>query len=113
MRVAAGGTLIAHGIASLIAGPAVASGVVAVLSVGMGVLLLLGLWTPIAGALATLLAGWYALSDPGAAGFYILLAIFCAALALLGPGAWSIDARLFGWKRVEIPDPKTRDLPPF
>ena len=26
-------------------------------------------------------------------------------LALLGPGAWSIDARLFGRKRVEIMRP--------
>ena len=24
-----------------------------------------------------------------------------AALAMLGPGRWSVDARLFGWKRIE------------
>jgi hypothetical protein len=23
-------------------------------------------------------------------------------LALLGPGAWSIDARLFGWRRIDV-----------
>jgi putative oxidoreductase len=26
-----------------------------------------------------------------------------AALAMLGPGAWSVDARLFGRKRIRIP----------
>jgi putative oxidoreductase len=26
-----------------------------------------------------------------------------AALAMLGPGAWSVDARLFGRKRIHIP----------
>jgi uncharacterized membrane protein YphA (DoxX/SURF4 family) len=34
----------------------------------------------------------------------ILLITLCAALVLLGPGAWSVDARLFGWKRIDIRD---------
>jgi putative oxidoreductase len=38
---------------------------------------------------------------------YILLGTLGAALAMLGPGAWSVDARLFGWKRVELPDRKS------
>jgi len=25
-----------------------------------------------------------------------------AALVLVGPGAWSIDRRLFGWKRIDV-----------
>jgi hypothetical protein len=32
----------------------------------------------------------------------ILLGTLGAALALLGPGAWSVDARRFGWKRMDI-----------
>jgi hypothetical protein len=29
------------------------------------------------------------------------------ALALVGPGKWSVDARLFGWKRINIPNRKS------
>ena len=27
--------------------------------------------------------------------------MMAGALAMLGPGRWSLDARLFGWKRIE------------
>jgi hypothetical protein len=30
-----------------------------------------------------------------------------AAFAMLGPGLWSVDARLYGWKRLE-PTPRKR-----
>ena len=29
-----------------------------------------------------------------------MLGTLGVALALLGPGGWSVDARLFGWKRI-------------
>jgi hypothetical protein len=45
-----------------------------------------------------------AFSPSGDPWFCVVLATFGAGLALLGPGAWSIDARLFGWKRIDIRD---------
>jgi putative oxidoreductase len=31
------------------------------------------------------------------------LAVIGLSLAMLGPGSWSIDARLFGRKRIDLP----------
>ena len=102
MRVAAGCALLFHGVAALTAGVAPASVALHILCAAMGVLLVVGLWTPIVGALAAIDAALQGFFNPADAGFYALLATLAAALALLGPGAWSVDARLFGWRRVEI-----------
>ena len=81
-----------------------------VLAIGAGILLLAGLWTPFAGALAVVLEVWHAFSlhppalhrdDPWV---HILLGTLGAALALVGPGKWSVDSRLYGWKRITIRD---------
>ena len=70
-----------------------------------GSLLVAGLWTPIAGSLVALLGIFNTITlrvDPFAG---ILLAATGGALALLGPGVWSVDARLFGWKRIDVHKP--------
>ena len=70
-----------------------------------GLLLLLGLWTSAAGAIVVITVVWMIVShglDPWVS---VLLIRIGAALALLGPGAWSVDARLYGWKRIEIRRP--------
>ena len=74
-----------------------------VIAEGAAVFLLLGLWTPICGALVTLVEVWIAITRPGTDGISILLATLGATLAMIGPGAWSVDARLFGRKHFEIP----------
>lgn len=77
-----------------------------VLVAGAGMLLLVGLWTPIAGTLVSVVELWLAFSHPGYPWAHLGLAAYGAALALTGPGGWSVDARLFGWKRIDIPDRK-------
>jgi putative oxidoreductase len=69
-----------------------------------GTLLLLGLWTPIAGALVVIAELWTAVSTESAVRSCVLLAAMGAVLAMLGPGVRSIDARIFGRKRIDIGD---------
>lgn len=88
-------------------GPPLGPTILYLLTGVVGLLLLVGLWTPIAGTLLAILASWSALLHPADPLSWILLGSLGAALALLGPGGWSADARLFGWKRVELPDRKS------
>ena len=67
-----------------------------------GVFLLIGLWTPIAGALMAASEFWIALRGTAHLRSTILLASLGIALAILGPGALSIDALLYGRKRLDI-----------
>src|SRR5260370_19465498 len=106
MRLAAGIVMIIHRIAALRGGPPLGSAVVHVVTTGAGVLLLAGLWTPIAGTIAAVIAVWHAFSQPGDPWSCIMLGNLGAALALLGPGGWSVDARLFGLERIQPPDRK-------
>ena len=70
---------------------------------GAGVLLLAGFWTPVAGLVMAAAEAGLAFLHGGDPSMHILLGLLGAALAMLGPGAWSVDARLFGRKRIQIP----------
>lgn len=65
-----------------------------------GLFLIFGLWTPVAGLLTAVVQAWIALTSSGDNRVSFLLAIFAATLAMIGPGAWSVDARLFGRKHI-------------
>jgi uncharacterized membrane protein YphA (DoxX/SURF4 family) len=102
MRLVGGTAFAAHALSTGHAGAAPLAA--AVLSVTAGLFLVIGLWTPIAGVLVAAIEIWLALTGTEDPLVGMLLATLGAGLALVGPGAWSIDARLFGWKRIHVRD---------
>jgi putative oxidoreductase len=119
MRIVAGSALLYEGITTLVAGAAAVPAALHVVCGAIGAFLIAGLYTPIFGAFAVLAAALYGFANPPDAGCYVLLATLAGAIVLLGPGAWSIDARLFGWRRIEIAggrrngDRKSGETPPL
>jgi hypothetical protein len=70
--------------------------------------LLAGFLTPVLAALVSagglwMLVGGVPLPSLASTLCAALLALSAAAIVLLGPGAFSIDARLFGWREIIIP----------
>jgi len=73
------------------------------IALGAGILLIAGLWTPLVGLLVAIVEFWAFVPGPADPWVPLLLATLGASLALIGPGAWSIDARLFGRKQISVP----------
>jgi putative oxidoreductase len=65
-----------------------------------GLLILAGLWTPVAGALVVPVELWIVFAGGSDIRMSLTLIVFGSTLAMIGPGAWSIDARLFGRKYI-------------
>ena len=108
LRAVAAIPLIQHGIEALLTTPLPALVVLQLVTAGAAALLLIGFWTPVAGVLMAIAEMCLAFShshDPHSNDpwIHILLGSLGASLAMLGPGAWSVDARLFGRKRIQIP----------
>ena len=114
LRLAVAVVLADHGAASLFdVTPSAGAWVVGALAAVAAVLVALGLLTPLSGAAAAAIAAGLALSvlpspsrnaiGMGATAFAVALA--AAALAFIGPGAFSVDAALFGRREITIPPP--------
>jgi uncharacterized membrane protein YphA (DoxX/SURF4 family) len=77
-----------------------------------GTLLIAGLYTAAAGAMIVLAESWMAFSPSfgyhAEPWLHIFLAALSASVAMLGPGAWSVDARRFGRKVFEIGESRGR-----
>ena len=69
-----------------------------------GLLLVAGLWTPVAGLVAACVEAWIAFASPAHPGVPAALAVLAVTLALIGPGEWSVDARLYGRKHYVPPE---------
>jgi putative oxidoreductase len=108
LRVAAGSSLIARSILVLGNTPTFGTGFFQLFIATAGVLLIAGLWTPVGAAVMVLLELWRIISRRGDPASDILLCVLALAIVLLGPGAWSVDARLFGWKRIDIDTRKNK-----
>lgn len=107
MRVVIGSALVVRAASKLWIDPPLNVTIPTVLAIGAGILLIAGLWTPIVGTSIAMIEIWKMLTLSGDKWVWLLLGTAGAALAMLGPGLWSVDARLFGWKRIEAPPRKT------
>jgi len=106
LRLLTGITLIYSGISSIREGSPPLFVILQTVGIAAGIALLVGLFTPVAGVLAAFAwtAMWRFSSHSGDPWMALTQAILAAVLAMIGPGAWSIDARLFGRKRVDMPE---------
>jgi uncharacterized membrane protein YphA (DoxX/SURF4 family) len=65
-------------------------------------LLAMGLWTPVGGVILAVVESIRIILGASIDGRPAALAVIGLSLAMLGPGSWSIDARLFGRKRIDL-----------
>ncbi|QNI35124.1 hypothetical protein H7849_22315 [Alloacidobacterium dinghuense] len=113
LRLAVGSISVAQGASFLVASGAPASmlWLIGALTFVLGAFLMIGFLTPIASIVAALVSMGFALrAFPGlpsthfAAPGAIETIVVTLALALLGAGAFSLDAFLFGRREIIIPD---------
>lgn len=93
--------LVRFGVIDLVGKPFSPSMIPQMIAGCAGILLVVGLWTPLVGTLIAVVELWIALIYVGDPWIPIVLATLGGTAAMIGPGAWSIDARLFGRKHIE------------
>jgi uncharacterized membrane protein YphA (DoxX/SURF4 family) len=120
MRLAVALSAIVQSISTVVESPTQPrSWVIGLPEILVGTALLIGFLTPIAGASAslgnlTIGVSWFLSSgenahDKTVAALYLI--VMSVAITLLGPGAFSLDARLFGRREIIIPEASRPPLP--
>lgn len=111
MRLATSGALL-YRIAADWQGAALTLPVVLSVAEGAAALfLIVGFWTPVWGAIVAAIGLWRIHAEPGQFLVHGLLATLGGALTLLGAGARSVDAWIFGWRRIDVREAR-RDRAP-
>jgi putative oxidoreductase len=100
-RIITGAALLYCGIAELRA-PVTGLMIPEISGAVLGLFILAGLWTPVVGALVVAIELWIFFAGGGDIWMPLMVAALGGTLAMIGPGAWSIDARLFGRKHIGI-----------
>lgn len=98
-RIATGVPLLVNGPWALFPGKESVGALYRITDLSSGSLILVGLWTPVAAVAQALLQGAVAVAGHDSL-LHASAAFLGLSLALLGPGAWSVDARLYGRKRI-------------
>ena len=80
------------------------SAVIAIFTVIVAILLLVGVWTPITGAITAPIELRNIFARADNLWMCLLLGALGISIAMIGPGAWSVDARRYGWKRIDPQD---------
>ena len=108
LRLLTAAMLIHLAIASLREGPPPTMAALQIVGVAAAVFLAIGLFTPVAGAVAAIAKVWIAIlrfsSHSGDPWIALAQATLAAALAMIGPGACSVDARRFSRKHIDLSD---------
>ena len=102
LRLAVGGSLIAERISMMLPNLSTALWAAQISLVCAGVCICIGLWTPVMGAIQGIAEVAMAVFHANGYEHHLLLAVLAISLAMLGPGAWSLDAQIFGRKRITI-----------